>query len=141
MKRQRFINRRGTILIAVLVCMGIATTILLGAVQSSLRQRRQMRQELQMEQTKWLLDASVGRAISRLQKQPGYDGETLLVAPALEKYSTATLEIAVVREDQPDNRIRAQVKARLGGLSERTPSMQRSREFVVNTSTIKSQNP
>ena len=134
MKPQRGAARRGTVLIAVLVCMGIATTIVLGAVQTSLRQRRQVRQELQMVQTRWLMDAGIGRAIARLQAQATYDGETLLVSPALEKYSNATVRITVIRKDQPNDQVRLRITAQLGGSNELVPAMRRSKEVVVNTS-------
>ncbi len=61
-------QRNGTIVIAVLVCLAIATTILFGAIEVSLRQRRQVRSETQMEQTYWLLDAGIGAAIAKFDR-------------------------------------------------------------------------
>ena len=131
MRQQRNVSRQRTVLIAVLVCMGIASTIVLGAVQISLRQRQQTRQELQMEQTKWLLDAGIGTAISRLQAQPAYNGETISVTPALEKYPDASIEITVIRSGQPDDQVSLKVTARLSGAEKQSPTTQRSKEILV----------
>jgi type II secretory pathway component PulK len=133
MSRQSATNRRGTVLIAVLVCMGFATSILLGVVQTSLRLRREVRRDLQMEQTKWLMDLGVVKAISGMQSQPGYDGETLAISTALAKYGDASIDIKVIREDQPTDRVRLRVTARLSG-SGGTPSSttQRSTEVIVS---------
>jgi len=132
MKRHSSSKRRGAVLVAVLVCMGFATIVLLGAVQTSLHQRRQVRQELQMEQTRWLLDAGLSTAIARLQANPGYDGETLTVTPALNKYSQGTIEISLIRDDVPDQRVGLRVTARLGNADGSLPIMKRSKEIVVD---------
>lgn len=128
---QRFRTRRGAVLIVVLVCMGVAMTIVLGVVQISLRQRRQLRQDLQMEQTKWLMDAGIGQAIARLKAQPDYDGETMSVAPAIKKYANATIEISVNRIDQPTDQVRVRITAQLGEPSEQIALTRRSQEVVV----------
>lgn len=134
---QRFDGRRGSILIAVLACTAIATTILLGAVQSSLRHRQQLRQDLQLEQTRWLLDAGVGHAIASLNSQPAYDGETIRVDPAFEQYPNANVQISVIRKNQPANLVRVRVTAQLSRSGELAPSTRRSMEFRVNTSRTK----
>ena len=135
MKQRSANKRRGTILIAVLVCMGFATTILLGAVHTSLRLRRDVRQDLQMEQTKWLMDLGVRKAISDLRNQPDYDGETLTIAPPLAKYTDASVEITVDHENQPEDRVRLKVTARLNGAGPKQTSLtQRSIEIIADPS-------
>lgn len=129
---RRLRTRRGTVLIAVLVCMGVAITIVLAVVQVSLRQRRQLRQELQMEQTKWLMDAGIGHATARLKAEPGYDGETMSVAPQIEKYSKASIEISVSRNDRLAERVRVKITARLGDSDEQSQWTRRSKEIVVD---------
>ncbi len=127
-------QRRGAILVAVLVCLGIATTIVLGAVQSSIRQHRQVRQELQLEQTRWLLDAGIERAIAGFQAQPeSYAGESLTITPGLKKFDRATIEISVMENDAITERARLRVTARLAGAAATAPVMQRSQEIVLNT--------
>ena len=142
MKKRSTIKRRGTVLIAVLVCMGFATTILLGAVQTSLRMRREVRQELQMEQTKWLMDLGVRNAIVKLQDQPEYAGESLSFAPPLGKFADASIEISVDRNDQPDDRVRLRVTAQLNSAGgNQTSQTRRSTELLVNLSGTSSEIP
>ncbi len=124
-------TRRGAVLIAVLVCMGVAVTIVLGVVQASLRERRQLRQELQMEQTKWLMDAGLGHAIAQLNAQPDYAGETMMVAPEIAKFAIAKLEVSVNRIDIPTNQIRVTVTSQLGDRDEQTALTRRSKTIVV----------
>lgn len=124
-------RRRGTVLIAVLVCMGFATVVLLGAVQTSLHQRRHMRQEMQMEQTRWLLDAGLSMGVARLIEKPEYVGETLALTPELGKYTNAEVEITVIRDDESDSQFRLLVTAQLGSMDESYPVMKRSKEIVV----------
>ena len=123
-------SRRGAVLIMVLVCLGIATTLILGIVQSSLHQRRHLRQELQLEQTRWLLDAGISRAVSRVQSQPAYEGELLTDISAFENYPYTELQITIVNRD-PNDRLQLRVTARLGSSVEQASTMQRSKEIIV----------
>ena len=128
-------QRRGAILIAVLVCLGIATTIVLGAVQTGMRQHRQVRRELQVEQTRWLLDAGIERAVTTFLAQPeSYQGETLTIMPALRKYPEATIEISRIQFDRQPDQAAFRVTARLVGAGSLAPTTKRSREFVIETS-------
>ena len=119
-------------MIAVLVGMGFATSILLGVVHTSLRMRRELRQDLQMEQTKWLMDLGVRKAIAGMQERPEYAGETLTVPTGIPKYVDATISITVLRDDQPDDRVGLKVTARLAGSGGiRASTTQRSTEIVI----------
>lgn len=130
----RIKKRRGTILIAVLVCLGVATTIVLGAVQTSIRQHRQVRQELQLEQTRWLLDAGIDKAVAGFLAQPdSYEGEILTITPAFEKYPQATIEISLMENDRQTDRVRLRVTARLAGVAAAASIMQRSQDVVLDT--------
>lgn len=134
MTTQILATRRGTVLIAVLVCMGIATSIFLGSVQTTLRLRREARQELQLEQTKWLTDLGVRRGLARLQDQPDYEGETLTMNPRLEKYSEASIAIEVVRKGRSEPVVTLQVTARLKGKGRyQQPTTQRSVKIMVDS--------
>ena len=135
MRSRNLKKRRGTILIAVLVCLGIATTIVLGAVQSSMRQHRQVRRELQVEQARWLLDAGIERAVTAvLAQKESYRSETLTIAPTLKKFSEATIEISLIQFDPRSKEASVRVTARLAGAGTLAPITQRSREFVIDTS-------
>ena len=64
-RRQR--DRRGVIIVVVLVCLVVATMIILGSVNISTRYRRQLRDDLRVEQATWLLDAGVRVAIAKVK--------------------------------------------------------------------------
>ncbi len=107
-------SRRGAMLVAVLVCLGVAMTIILASVKMSVLHRQQLRQDLQMEQTKWLLDAGVRAGIKKSKEESNFKGETLQVTPALSTsvgYPTATLEI--IAEPVDEDQIRLRVTANL----------------------------
>ena len=130
---------RGSILICVLVCLGIAASIMLVSVRSSLRVRRQMRNETQLEQTRWLLEAGVKRGASRLREDPAYRGETWQVVPALTAYRDATVEIKVTRDAVSDEQASLSVSARIGGQTTHTESTQRSTTLLVQRTQSKSE--
>jgi type II secretory pathway component PulK len=132
-QRQRIRSRRGTLLIAVLVCLVVVATILLGVVQSSLRQRYQLRNELQLEQTRWLLDAGMGQARMKIFGDADYEGETLTVSPGLQKFSAGRIETEVLDDGDAKATVRVRVTAKLGSVDQALPTMSRSTEFVLKT--------
>ena len=131
-QKQRQRSRRGTLLIAVLVCLGIVVTILLGVVQVSLRQRFQLRNELQLEQTRWLLDAGVGQAHRMIHNDAEYQGETLKVSPGLKKFSAGQIETEVLERSDTDKSKRVLVTVKLGSADELLPTMSRSTEWLID---------
>lgn len=87
-------NRRtGTVLIAVLVCLGIASVITLTSVRSSLRHRRELRRQWQLEQTRWLLEAAVIRTREQSRSDEDYSGEAWDVSTTLPAYDKAIVTI------------------------------------------------
>lgn len=131
MSHPRKSRRQGTILIIVLVCLGLATMIVLGAVKTSIRQRRQMRLELQMVQTKWMLDAGIRKAVVHWQTHPVEDGESLTLIPGLEKYPNATVMITVIQTNPTPGEIHLNVTARIGDSDDGVETTQRSKEIVI----------
>ncbi|WP_144058784.1 hypothetical protein [Rhodopirellula sp. SWK7] len=95
-------KRSGTILIAVLVCLAIASTITGAAIQSSLRARHQMKVHWQLEQTRTLLDAGIRRTLSLAAEDSNYEGESWVVDDALESFSEARVEIKPLPTDNLD---------------------------------------
>ena len=69
-------NRRGTLLLAVLVCLMVATSLLTAIVQSALTSRRHVRSLARLAQVELLLQSGLDRAQSQLALQPEYLGET-----------------------------------------------------------------
>ena len=62
-------TRKGSVLIVVLVCLSFAATVLFGALRTSLQQRRQLRNEHDLVQTEWLLDAGVQVGHRKLEQR------------------------------------------------------------------------
>lgn len=103
-------------------------------MQTSIRQHRQVRQELQLEQTRWLLDAGIDRAVAGFLTQPdSYEGETLTITPAFEKYRQATIEISLMENDRQSDRARLRVTARLVGVAATASIMQCSQDVILDT--------
>lgn len=138
MNRIQRSSRSGALLVCVLVCLGIATTIVMLSVRSSLQARRQMQHELQLEQTRWLLDAGISRAASQLRQQTDYQGETWQVKPALSSYPEASIAISVNTDGIPSQKKSVTVTARLGSDHASGPALsgpiQRSHTFQISVS-------
>lgn len=129
-------QRSGVILIAVLVCLGVATTILFTLIQSSVGVRRQVRQDLQMEQTKWLVDAGIRHAVVRLGGKEEFRGETMRLDDSLGDYQRAGIKITISNSELGDGVIRIAVTADLAGQGEFPFETKRSNEIVVSRSDI-----
>ena len=129
--RPRQADRNGAVLLCVLACLGIATTIVMVSVRSTLRARRQMRQELQLEQTRWLLDAGISHAKSRLKNDPNYRGDTWNVAPELGGYAEASVDISAPSDDSPSDLRTLRITARLNTDEALSKPTVRSRELLI----------
>ena len=68
--------RSAALLICVLVCLLVASSIVMATTHTALRERRNVRIEHQMLQTQLLLDAGILRAAAQLRSSPRYEGET-----------------------------------------------------------------
>ena len=101
LKNQMFSRRlrSATVLVAVLVCLAVASLILFATVKVSSGHRRQIRQELQIEQTRWMVDAGVRKALAEIASDKNYSGDQFSVSPLL-KYGKAKLEIEVVADNE-----------------------------------------
>ncbi|TWT75407.1 hypothetical protein [Allorhodopirellula solitaria] len=97
--RNERMRRSGAVLLAVLVCLGIASAITGLAMQRSLRARRQLNHDWQLEQTRLLLDAGVRHVHRSVTENPDYTGELLELGAALESYATARVEIEAAEDD------------------------------------------
>jgi hypothetical protein len=124
-------RRQASILICVLVCLAVATALVVQTTHSALRARRDMRTERQLRQTELLLEAGVQRAAQRLAANVEYSGETWILSPeSIPGSSLARIEITVPSLDDGDWPRRVQVVAQLsaGGLN----AIQRSYTFPIN---------
>ena len=60
------------------------------SVQVSLKQRRHLRTELQLEQTRWVLDAAIRKAIADTPE----DTEEIELEPKLQKFDTVRVALS-----------------------------------------------
>ena len=114
-------NRRGAILILVLACCAVAVSLVMIAMQSSLQQRRHLRSELQLEQTRWVLDAAIRKSIA----DPPEETDEVELKPKLEKFDKVLVVVTPV-EDQE----RVAVRVRIEDLS-KTSLTSRSASFEI----------
>ena len=127
-------NRNGTTLVAALVCLVVVSTMMLSLVHSSLSARRQLRNEHQIEQVRWLLDAGLRKGIAELKRNPEYKGEAMVLTPTLKKFPQSSINIHVDRSTQTDaepKQVKLRVDVRLASDTQSTPAMRRSDEISI----------
>lgn len=129
--------RQGAVLVCVIACLVVASTLVGLAVQASLRGRREARLQLQLRQTELLCEAGVMRAVKRLQTSTaGYAGERWTPELHLENYHDAVVEIQIANAGQDAKPSQASAKnvtviARLDSYLDQDGPMQRSHSFTV----------
>lgn len=125
-------HRTGTVFIAVLACLVIATTLVTTAVRTALQARLAVRTQLHLEQTQLLISAGVQRATQKLQTSSDYDGEIWnLPASVLPGNHPAEVEITLSPDSRGSSR-KVSVTARL--LVSPNSSFQRSYAFSYEPS-------
>ncbi len=77
--RNRRRPRRGAVLIVVMVCLAVATVLLVSIVKMAAVDRRATRTEAWRTQAAWLAESALERAASRLASDNTYAGETWTV--------------------------------------------------------------
>jgi hypothetical protein len=122
-------SRKGVIVFAVLACLAIATMIVLAAVQSSLKQRRQLRSVTQMEQVRWLLDGGITKAIELVQKNADIPTDPVPVDLGQARFAFAQIEFREM-ESADEGQIKLWVTARIGETSH-PETIQRSLEVWI----------
>jgi len=75
-------NRRGAVLIVVLVCLAAAGALFAVLARQALQERRSTERLLWNAQAAWLAEAGAERAAARLAVDPAYAGETWNLSPA-----------------------------------------------------------
>lgn len=102
--RQR---QSGLILIAVLVCLGVIVALIYSSMQISMRQKRILDRELQMEQTRWLVMAAANHARHSDSVQAG----DFKLEPPLSNHESAVITIEPLNKGDAST---ANVSARIG---------------------------
>lgn len=92
-RRKRNAQRGGWTMVAVLVCLGVAMAITAAGMRTSLRARRQLNNQWQLEQTRLLLDVGIRRVQRLASEQPDYAGESWSLDGAFESFPEARVEI------------------------------------------------
>ena len=128
-------QRRGTVLIATLVCMIVVTGILGAMLRGTLRERRQLHVERDRRQTELLLQAGADRAAFQLAREADYAGEIWkLPADAIVGGGEATVTIKAPRDGE-NNARNVQVVAEYRVASSR--AIRRSKVFTIQPSISK----
>lgn len=102
-------HREGTVLVAVLVCLGLIGILMFSAMHLSLQQRRQLQRELQMEQTSLLAEAGLVRAAKLIES--GETKDAVSFRPNL--YGKRTSEVKIEFSDSEEGMV-ATVTAWIG---------------------------
>ena len=82
-------GRRGFVLVVVLVCLSVIAALIFSALQTSLRQRKQLDRELQMEQTRLLAEAGLVHATGLVDQKENL----IVIEPALHDKKHAEVKI------------------------------------------------
>jgi hypothetical protein len=134
----RSTRRQGTLVVCVLVCLLVASTIATAMTQSALRARREIRLGHQMRQTELLLDAGILRAARKIQVSEHYEGEAWRPTTAISRFEGALVEISVQADEQQAGWLRVNVTASLGTTSDgaerkRLPLTRRTHTFRIQS--------
>lgn len=128
-------RRTGVILVGVLACLVVVTSLCGSLLHTVLRDRHQVRVQQQLMQTELLCEAGVMRAATQLKNSPQYAGETW--TPDLESagwpYAQVDIEVDIVDESRE---LTVRIVARLGRSSDEFDTLQRSHTFALTTSPV-----
>jgi hypothetical protein len=81
--RPRVSRRRGVMTIVALVCVMVASTLMIVAVRRALAESQLGRLEIRRAQSRWLAESGLERAAARLAADPKYSGEVWKIPPAV----------------------------------------------------------
>ncbi len=126
----RLRQQHGVVLICALVCLSVATALVVTTVHQSLGVRRQGRMQWQLRQTEYLVDAGIRRAVARLGADEDYAGETWHPAAALPDFASVAVEIDVMPLDEVPPRWEVTVVAKLSQSDSLAFRTQRSQTFL-----------
>ena len=128
-----FSSRRGSILVAALVCLAIVTLIMLSVFKTSLSQRHQIRLEEQQVQAELIAESGLERAVARLQKDDGYTGEDWTIdAEQLDARNAALAKIKVTNSNNQVS-IAVTVKFPQGSMKPSQAARELTLELTPNT--------
>ena len=69
-------NRRGSVLMFAVICVGVSTLILAAIVKQSIQNHKQTRVQEQHLQARWLAESGLERGVFQVRKDKSFTGET-----------------------------------------------------------------
>jgi hypothetical protein len=135
-------RRGGSVLVCTIVCLAVVMALLGSLLKSTLLTRQRVRQEQQLRQAEWLIEAGLERARFRLAGEERYSGETWrLPAGRLETGQPGDVSIEVLpaadRDDRgPDERGFTRVRISAAYPAEGPYSIRRSRTFRISDAMV-----
>jgi len=105
----KHVDRSGSLLVVVLICLGIIGALLFTAMQSSLKQRQQLSRELQMEQTRLLAEAALAYGVKQAKVDPDNE-KPIVLQPKFAGEIISEVKIEMSQHDTTE----AQVTASIG---------------------------
>ncbi len=100
-RKPTILPRRGGIIVISMVCLMLASFLIVHLAKLTFANRAQQRKELQIEQAAWLAEAGVSRAAFQLRTDPSYTGETWNIdANELGGFHSGQVTITVSAEDR-----------------------------------------
>lgn len=131
--KSRARGRRGVVVICALVCLSVATSLMVTTTHQALSARRQGHRQWQLRQTQYLLDAGICRALAGLAADDAYAGESWQPAGALPGFDTVVVEIDIKPLGNEPARQQVTVLAQIGRGESLASQTQRSQTFVYSS--------
>ncbi len=120
-RSQRQNQRPGIVLICMLVCLIVASSLVVATVANAMRGQRETRRRHQAMQTQWLLLAGIDRAVNQIKADPNYQGESWIPKAELPGFAEVKVQITLTpiesengeSEDNPSDTVAVNVVAML----------------------------
>ena len=87
-------------LTVVIVSIGVIGALIFASLQTSLRQRRQLDRELQMEQTRWLAEAGLNHAMKLVESEDDLGSDPIVIKPEITGSNTSEVKIEYKEAEQ-----------------------------------------
>jgi len=109
-------RRQAFILVCALACLSVSTAIVICSTREALLFRSQGRKDRQLQQTQWLLDAGIRKAVGKLNTDASYRGESWRPTSAIKNYSHVLVDIEIAAVEGDELRRSVRVTAQLGNV-------------------------
>lgn len=132
-------RRKGVVLICVLACIVVVTSLVATSLMAASRARREARSYQQMSQVKWMLDLGVRRAKQTILSKESYSGETILWEDPAWPEHELRIEIKLAGQTDSESEEIVQVQASMAriisedanGRNNSNEDIRRSHEFRI----------